>query len=167
MVHGWLGAGGGWAWRRAKGARCAVRDRAGKVHGRGGVSVCRVPARCGLIWSELRRTRAELGRRWALRTTGLLSPASEALLWRRPVLSGVESPMSFGWFPSRDGTRMSISGSNAGVQAALSVWKAQDVEVAVLANSWGRGSRSGELMNDEANGFVGRLAAVCGVLPGT
>jgi CubicO group peptidase (beta-lactamase class C family) len=98
----------------------------------------------------------------AMRTTGLLSPASEALVWRRPVLSNVESPMSFGWNPSRDGTRMSISGSNAGVQAALSVWRAQDVEIAVLANSWGRGSRSGELMNDDANGFAGRLAAVCG-----
>ena len=99
----------------------------------------------------------------AMRTPGVLLPASDSLLWRRPTVAGVDSRMSFGWFPRADGNHISISGSNAGVQSALSVWKTQDVEVAVLANSWGRGSRSGELMNDEPTGFVGRLAAVCGV----
>ena len=98
----------------------------------------------------------------AMRAPGILSPASIALLWARPSVQGVESPMSFGWFPRTGPARISISGSNAGVQAGLTVWKNEDLVVAVLANSWGRGSRSGELMDDGRNGLIGRLAAVCG-----
>ena len=71
--------------------------------------------------------------------------------------------MSFGWFPRSGTARISINGSNAGVQAALTVWKNEDLVVTALANSWGRGSRSGEFMDDSLNGLVGRLAAVCGV----
>jgi hypothetical protein len=99
----------------------------------------------------------------AMREPGLLSSESIAQVWKRPTVSGVESPMSFGWFPSPSPLRISSSGSNAGVQAALRVWKDEDLVVAVLANSWGRGSRSGELMNDGPDGLIGRLAAVCGV----
>ncbi|MEO7712854.1 MAG: hypothetical protein ABIV10_08050, partial [Gemmatimonadaceae bacterium] len=69
--------------------------------------------------------------------------------------------MSFGWFPRTNPPRISISGSNAGVQAGLTVWKDEDLVVAVLANSWGRGSRSGELMDDGEKGLIGKLAAVC------
>lgn len=98
----------------------------------------------------------------AMRAPGLLSPASVALVWTRPSITGVESPMSFGWYPRADSQRLSINGSNAGVQAGLTVWKDADLVVAVLANSWGRGSRSGELMDDGARGLIGRLAAVCG-----
>lgn len=98
----------------------------------------------------------------AMRTPGFLSPASLAPVWTRPSVQGIESPMSFGWFPRTDPPRISISGSNAGVQAGLTVWKNEDLVVAALANSWGRGSRSGELMDDGKNGLIGRLAAVCG-----
>ena len=97
----------------------------------------------------------------AMRTPGFLTPASVALAWTRPSIQGVESPMSFGWFPRADPVRLNIGGSNAGVQAGLTVWKDQDLVIAVLANSWGRGSRSGELMDDGQAGLIGRLAAVC------
>ena len=97
----------------------------------------------------------------AIRSPGFLTPASIALIWARPSIQGVESPMSFGWFPRPNPLRVSISGSNAGVQAGLTVWKDADLVVAVLANSWGRGSRSGELMDDGQHGLIGKLAAVC------
>jgi len=98
----------------------------------------------------------------AMREPGFLSSRSIALLWTRPTLQGVESRMSFGWFPKESPLRIGISGSNAGVQAGLTVWKDEDLVVAVVANSWGRGSRSGELMDDGPEGLIGRLAAVCG-----
>lgn len=98
----------------------------------------------------------------AMRQPGLLDSTSLARVWRRPTVQGIESPMSFGWFPRVNPTRISSSGSNAGVQAGLTVWKDEDLVVAVLANSWGRGSRSGELMSDGADGLIGRLARVCG-----
>lgn len=98
----------------------------------------------------------------AIRSPGFLTPASVALVWARPSIQGVESPMSFGWFPRATPFRLSISGSNAGVQAGLTVWKDADLVIAVLANSWGRGSRSGELMDDGQGGLIGKLAAVCG-----
>jgi serine beta-lactamase-like protein LACTB len=99
----------------------------------------------------------------AMRQPGLLSAESRAQIWTRPTIDGVQSSMSFGWFPRSGTARISISGSNAGVQAALTVWKDEDLVVTALANSWGRGSRSGEFMDDSANGLIGRVAAVCGV----
>jgi serine beta-lactamase-like protein LACTB, mitochondrial len=99
----------------------------------------------------------------AMREPGLLGTESIALVWTRPVLQGTESRMSFGWFPREGPARISMGGSNAGVQAGLTVWQDDDLVVAVLANSWGRGSRSGELMDDGPEGLIGRLAAVCGV----
>ena len=97
----------------------------------------------------------------AMREAGFLTAASLDLVWTRPSIQGVESPMSFGWFPRASPPRLSISGSNAGVQAGLTAWKERDLVVAVLANSCGRGSRSGELMDDGEQGLIGRLAAVC------
>jgi serine beta-lactamase-like protein LACTB len=99
----------------------------------------------------------------AMRQPGLLSAESLAQIWTRPSINGVQSSMSFGWFPRSGTARISINGSNAGVQAALTVWKDEDLVVTALANSWGRGSRSGEFMDDSANGLIGRVAAVCGV----
>jgi len=99
----------------------------------------------------------------AMREPGLLGAASLAEVWTRPSLSGIEASMSFGWFPRADPPRrISVSGSNAGVQAALTVWGDEDLVVAVLANSWGKGSRSGEFMDDGPEGLVGRLGRVCG-----
>ena len=99
----------------------------------------------------------------AVRAPGLLTASSIARIWNAPNVGGVQSRMSFGWFPKTDPSRISISGSNAGVQAGLSVWAAQDLVVAVLANSWGRGSRSGELMDDGAEGLIGHLASICDI----
>jgi serine beta-lactamase-like protein LACTB, mitochondrial len=99
----------------------------------------------------------------ALRAPGLLSAESLAQVWALPRVDDVPSRMSFGWFPQENPSRISASGSNAGVQAGLTVWKEEDLVVVVLANSWGRGSRSGELMDDGPEGLIGRLAAVCGV----
>jgi CubicO group peptidase (beta-lactamase class C family) len=99
----------------------------------------------------------------AMREPGLLSAESLARIWTRPTIDGIQSSMSFGWFPRSNPARISINGSNAGVQAALTVWKDEDLVVTALANSWGRGSRSGEFMDDGTNGLIGRLAAVCGV----
>jgi serine beta-lactamase-like protein LACTB len=99
----------------------------------------------------------------ALRQPGLLRAESLALLWTRPTIDGIPSSMSFGEFVRADPARISMSGSNAGVQAGLTVWKDEDLVVTVLANSWGRGSRSGELMDDSSKGLIGHLAAVCGV----
>src|SRR5579871_2775797 len=101
---------------------------------------------------------ARFGR--AFRPSGLLSDTSIALLWRRPVLAGIESPMSFGWFLRDDPPRLSISGSNAGLQAGMTVWRDQDLVVVALANSWGIGSQSGEFMDDSPQGLLGKLAAV-------
>ena len=97
----------------------------------------------------------------AIRAPGLLTASSISDIWTTPVVGGVRSRMSFGWFPKTGPSRISISGSNAGVQAGLSVWQATDLAVAVIANSWGRGSRSGELMDDGAAGLIGKLAAIC------
>jgi CubicO group peptidase (beta-lactamase class C family) len=99
----------------------------------------------------------------ALREPGLLSAESLARIWTRPTINGIQSSMSFGWFPRSNPARISIGGSNAGVQAALTVWKDEDLVVTALANGWGRGSRSGEFMDDGANGLIGHLAVVCGV----
>ena len=99
----------------------------------------------------------------AVRAPGVLTAGSIASIWSAPSVRGVRSRMSFGWFPKIEPTRISINGSNAGVQAGLSVWAAQDLAVAVLANSWGRGSRSGELMDDGASGLIGHLAAICDI----
>jgi CubicO group peptidase (beta-lactamase class C family) len=98
----------------------------------------------------------------ALREPGFLSAQSVALLWTRPSIDGIQSTMSFGAFVRSDPARLSMSGSNAGVQAALAVWRDDDLVVTALANSWGRGSRSGEFMDDSQKGLIGRLAAVCG-----
>jgi CubicO group peptidase (beta-lactamase class C family) len=99
----------------------------------------------------------------ALRQPGLLNAQSISLLWRRPNINGIQSSMTFGAFVRSDPARLSMSGSNAGVQAALAVWKDEDLVVTALANSWGRGSRSGEFMDDSEKGLIGRLAAVCRV----
>jgi serine beta-lactamase-like protein LACTB, mitochondrial len=99
----------------------------------------------------------------ALREPGFLSVESLSRLWAQPSVQGIASPMSFGWFVRTSPSRISISGSNAGAQAGLTVWPEEDVVVAALANSWGRGSRSGEFMDDSPGGLIGRLAAVCGV----
>jgi len=68
--------------------------------------------------------------------------------------------MSFGFFPSESTAPhrlLSIGGSNAGLQAGLSVYPDQDLVIVVLANTWGIGSNSGEMVGV----FPARLAAIC------
>ena len=69
--------------------------------------------------------------------------------------------VALGWFVRGGSSRLAISGSNAGLQAGVAVWKDRDMTVAVLANSWGIDSRLRELMDDDEKGLLGRLAAVC------
>jgi serine beta-lactamase-like protein LACTB len=101
---------------------------------------------------------ARLGR--AIEQPGLLSKESLDLLYRRPSVGTVQASMSFGFFPS-DSTvphrLLSIGGSNAGLQAGLSVYPDQDLVIVVLANTWGIGSNSGEMVGV----FPARLAAIC------
>jgi serine beta-lactamase-like protein LACTB, mitochondrial len=95
----------------------------------------------------------------ALRSPGLLTPGALEMLRHRPVVNGAASPMSFGWFvseaaePRRD---IHITGSNAGLQASLYVFPDDDLSIAVLANTWGVGSRSGEMVD-----LPKRLADTC------
>ncbi|MGH7540313.1 MAG: serine hydrolase, partial [Gemmatimonadota bacterium] len=97
----------------------------------------------------------------AVRRPGFLTDEEYRSLWTRPRIDGVESPMSFGWFVREDGNRLAISGSNPGLQAGMAVWRDEGILVAVIANSWGIGSRSAELVDDDPEGLLGRLAAVC------
>ena len=82
---------------------------------------------------------------------GFLTRDGWLLLTTRPRIGGVESPMSFGWFVSendRTPREIHTSGSNAGVQAALYVYPDSSLVVAVLSNTWGIGSRSGEMVSE-------------------
>jgi CubicO group peptidase (beta-lactamase class C family) len=101
---------------------------------------------------------ARLGR--AVERPGLLSPQSLDLLYTRPRVGAVEANMGFGFFIG-DSTvgrrRLTIGGSNAGVQSGLFVYPDEDLIIVVLANTWGIGSRSGE-MNQT---LLERLAAIC------
>ncbi len=96
----------------------------------------------------------------AIEQPGLLSKESLELLYRRPKVGSVEATMSFGFYVS-DSTAphklLNIGGSNAGLQAGLFVYPNDDLVIAVLSNTWGIGSSSGEM-----NGvLLSRLAAIC------
>jgi hypothetical protein len=84
--------------------------------------------------------------------------------------------MSFGWYVDQppaatagassaarvtSGRRIHITGSNAGVQAALYVYAEPRLVVAVLSNSWGIGSRSGELVGSQPTDLPARIAEIC------
>lgn len=95
---------------------------------------------------------------------GFLTRDGWLLLTTRPRIGGVESPMSFGWFVSeKDQTPREIhtSGSNAGVQAALYVYPDSSLVVAVLSNTWGIGSRSGEMVSE----LPQEIARLCSTTP--
>jgi serine beta-lactamase-like protein LACTB, mitochondrial len=80
---------------------------------------------------------------------GLLSRRSLELVSRRPRVNGVESPMAAGWFvgdPAAAPRELDITGSNAGLQASLYVFPDADLEIAVLSNTWGIGSQSGDMV---------------------
>ena len=101
---------------------------------------------------------ARFGR--AVEKPGLLSKESLALLMKRPKVGAVESSMSFGFFVSPDTAahrRINIGGSNAGLQSGLSIYPDDDLVIAVISNTWGIGSPSGEM----TGALPLRLAAIC------
>ena len=76
----------------------------------------------------------------------------------QPLLLGDVSAWSFGWFATTDKAgrrRLHINGANPGLQAELRVYPDQELVVAVVANSWGHGARSTEMVN------TARFAAQC------
>jgi CubicO group peptidase (beta-lactamase class C family) len=97
----------------------------------------------------------------AVREPGFLAADAYRQLWTRANFPKLNPPMSFGWYVSDDGERLTISGSNAGLQAGLAVWRDSRVVVAAVANTWGIGSRSGELADADRGGFLANLAAAC------
>jgi CubicO group peptidase (beta-lactamase class C family) len=100
----------------------------------------------------------------ALLRPGLLPRREHDMLFARPEFAGGPSPMSFGFFASERGSerRLTISGSNPGVMSALMIYPGRGLTVAVLANSWGYGARSGEMTSD----LPKRLADLCVPLSG-
>ena len=99
----------------------------------------------------------------ALLRPGFLREREWTMLFVRPQFAGGPSPMSFGFFASEPGTerRLSISGANPGTQAGLILYPERRLAVAVLSNSWGFGSRSGEMTSD----LPKRLADLCAPPP--
>ena len=95
----------------------------------------------------------------ALLRPGFLPQRQHAMLFVRPEFAGGPSAMSFGFFAPEAGAerRISISGANPGIQAGMIVYPDRGLVVAVLSNSWGVGSRSGEMAGD----LPKRLADLC------
>jgi len=70
----------------------------------------------------------------------------------------VTTAWGFGWFVTTDDAgrrQLHISGANPGRQAELRVFPDEDLVVAIVANSWGHGARSTEMVN------TARFAARC------
>lgn len=99
----------------------------------------------------------------ALLRPGLLKRREHDMLFRRPEFAGGPSPMSFGFFApgSEEERRLTISGANPGFMAALMIYPERGLAVAVLANSWGYGARSGEMTDP----LPKRLADLCSPPP--
>ena len=95
----------------------------------------------------------------ALLRPGFLPEREHALLFVQPEFAGGPSAMSFGFFASEPEKerRLSISGANPGIQAGLIIYPERKLAVSVLSNSWGFGSRSGEMTSD----LPKRLADLC------
>jgi CubicO group peptidase (beta-lactamase class C family) len=107
-------------------------------------------------------TTAELARfARAVTRPGFLLPASLRMLRTAPTIGTATSPMGFGWFVRAANDtlpfRLGISGSNAGLQAALLSFPDDDLVVVVLTNTWGMGSRSGDFVS----GLPERMARRC------
>ena len=95
----------------------------------------------------------------ALMRPGLLSPESLKQLQTQNRIGAVDSSWSFGLIVAPETApqrRLSVSGSNPGVQASLALWPDADLAVAVVANTWGLGSRSAEMVD-----LVDVIAAGC------
>lgn len=95
----------------------------------------------------------------ALLRPGLLPRREYHMLFVQPTFAGGPSTMSFGFFVSDPGSepRLSITGANPGIQTGLVIYPERGLAVSVLSNSWGLGSRSGEMVSD----LPRRLADLC------
>ena len=95
----------------------------------------------------------------ALFHPGLLPPHQYELLFEQPTFGGRPSPMTFGFFAQDAGSErlLRINGANPGMMSALSIYPDRKLSVAVLANTWGIGSRSGEMTSE----LPRRLADLC------
>jgi CubicO group peptidase (beta-lactamase class C family) len=101
---------------------------------------------------------ARFGR--ALMQPGFLSSRALGLLYTPARSATAESPWSFGWFvrkPSEGRRRIHITGSNAGLQTAVHVYPDDELVTVILSNTWGIGSRSGEMVTD----LPEHIAAIC------
>ncbi|MBA3467166.1 MAG: serine hydrolase, partial [Gemmatimonadaceae bacterium] len=81
-------------------------------------------------------------------------------LYTRTKFAKGTADMSYGLFVSDSSAahrRLSIGGSNAGLQSGLVIYPDDDLVIVVLSNTWGIGANSGE-MNQ---GLLSRLAAIC------
>jgi CubicO group peptidase (beta-lactamase class C family) len=100
----------------------------------------------------------------ALQAPGYLTRTELARLETRPTLQdGSATQFSYGWSVSKAGAErlVSMTGSNAGVQAGLFSYPERRLAVSVLANAWGIGSGSGEFVSD----LPKRLADLCSPPP--
>lgn len=95
----------------------------------------------------------------ALLRPGFLPRREHDMLFVQPEFAGGPSAMSFGFFVSDRGNerRLSITGANPGTQTGLIIYPERGLVVSVLSNSWGFGSRSGEMASD----LPRRLADLC------
>ena len=97
----------------------------------------------------------------ALQAPGYLSQAELTKIATRPKLAGGgrATSSSYGWSVSKpeDERLISMTGSNAGVQAGVFSYPERKLVASVLANGWGIGSESGELVID----LPKRLAELC------
>jgi CubicO group peptidase (beta-lactamase class C family) len=95
----------------------------------------------------------------ALLEPGLVPPREYEQLFVQPTFGGEASAMSFGLFASEAGAerRLTISGANPGVQTGLQIYPERKLVIALLANTWGPDSRSGDL----GSGLLKRLADLC------
>lgn len=88
----------------------------------------------------------------ALIRPGFLPPREYAMLFEQPAFGGKPTPVSFGFFNQESGAEtagperiLRINGANPGMMAALNIYPERRLAVAVLANTWGIDSRSGEM----------------------
>jgi CubicO group peptidase (beta-lactamase class C family) len=90
---------------------------------------------------------------------GYLSDSMRTVMRTRVRVGEVQSPWSSGWFVGNgEPTPFYITGSNPGFQGGLWVYPDRDIAVALLANAWGRGAVSGDMVI----GLPQRVAALCG-----
>ncbi|NNE98865.1 MAG: beta-lactamase family protein [Pyrinomonadaceae bacterium] len=79
---------------------------------------------------------------------GLFSVKALEMFYRR---QDEKSPWSYGWFvpkePEKTGKRLHITGAFPGVQASLYVYPDDGLSIAIISNTWGIGSNSGEMVS--------------------